>query len=108
MPNFDLNSDLAGLEPEKRDFDKFSSLKFCLLCTVTPAPGLEPEQIETEYMQCFADLSEEWRMTANLIFRISQIDDDLLKQRLVQRMRQNIDRECFCFNSLNKAFQDII
>lgn len=55
-------------------------------------------------MQYFADLSEEWRMIANLIFRISQIDDDLLKQRLVQRMRQNIDRECFCFNSLIEAF----
>ena len=31
VPNFGQKSDLVGLEPKKRDFSKFSSIKFCLI-----------------------------------------------------------------------------
>lgn len=31
VPNFGQKSDLVGLEPKKRDFSKFSSIKLCLI-----------------------------------------------------------------------------
>ena len=52
MPNFEQKSDLAGFEPKKRDFSKFSSIKLGLIYKATPAPGLEPEQTKTEYIYC--------------------------------------------------------